>query len=303
MATNYLEVPGVARLYSICATAASLIGIYATASKMRTFGTSWFFWFFILPMAAVSILAPKLRWMMQALIISTALLGGIRVVSIWVDAGQLIPFTLPALWLLGFGVVLISVRMVSTPVKISLWPNKHDKHSEHLWISVVLRPLLLFGLSLVLSFSMLADRGLSRFGSCGGFTISCTVVIACVVPLGSLLFTVFSFRKPTPLLGQGNAGPAKRPAIRGLLVGFLVVYVLGLSLEWSTTQSYLLWSFLCLVALLNILTPVLGSGIEASSGFPSAEVVTRSKSKIVAASLYILVYSLVYSTLVRCIAP
>jgi len=289
------------RFYSLFVTGFALTGLFFTSVNMRYFGSSWLFWFLILPMSGLCVVRPRVIPLMQPLVTITALLGGIRTISVWADAGRLLAFTVPALWVIALASVVSAVQTARRAIGLPWLPSgEQPGRSQLLWVTVVFRPVALFALSLGLFVSALAYHWSGRVGFCGGFTLSGLITMACLISLASLLYSLMELRGPTDRPERPSAKGASLTT-RVAIIAFLVVFTMGVSIEWRGTGSYFLFSILALTLLCAVLIllrlKAFGSP-DAASALKPAE---WPPLGLVVVGLFILLYSLAYIELVGCV--
>jgi hypothetical protein len=152
--------------------------------------------------------------------------------------------------------VTAPVFMAATALKVPLWPSTPNGHTktaggELLWLPVVMRPLTVIFFSFVCMIVAWGFNWSNRSHAFFGITLSSSIASVCFVSLCYLAFSVSSIERrirTTDFLQQAS----DQKDGRVVALGVFFFYLWGLTIEWSTTHKYVLWTLITFILFLLI---------------------------------------------------
>lgn len=283
---------------------AAAVAAYASALRMRAYGTTYVFWLFIAFISGAALATRGNRSRLKFLFVLCLSLATIRTLSASVDVGLLNLFSIAGLWCIATVFVATAIYATATTLHVPLWPDsqreqKPGNRRDNLWLPIVLRPAAMFTLPLSGCVAMWGLRWSHLSESCVGITISSAIAIACLLPLCSLWTSILSTERKIRL---SNLNSLPKQQTKKLVTGSALVYFWGLSSEWKASENYFLWSLLALTLFIAVLLfrslPALGI-IPESTLIPAQARWSRPRMLLFALSL--MLFAVSYVVLLSCI--
>ncbi len=280
--------------------------VYVTVVRMRDYGTTWIFGLGLAIVSSTGLAFVRLRSGLKWLVGLSLALTSIRLLTKWIDSTILRAPTMICIWCVSGLLVAVAILMATSVLHIPLWPDaqnqsKAGNRNSLLWIPVVLRPAGMFIVPLSLAVSIWGFHPSHLPRSCLGFTASATAVLACLAPLGYLLAPVRSLERKMRIMGL-LPQTVRRINGRTLTLAFILLYFWGLSIEWRTTQEYLVWTVLALVSIVLALLFRSLLNLEHVELTPQvAAEAPWSRAVFILHALGLVLFSLIYGDLLFCI--
>jgi hypothetical protein len=282
---------------------------YLSALHMRDLGATWLF--SMVPVITttlflvVSRIRSRLTWLFA---LSCFAVAAIRALGTWADETILVLPSLAGILAFMGLVTALPVLMAATVLKIPFWPNAvgEDSADDFLWLPIILRPLAMLALPLFFTVAVWGINWSHRSHSCFGITLTSMTTFACFVSLCYLAVPVLSIEKNVRIANLLPKGDDHREW-RVLGLGSSIFYLWGLSIEWTTTRQYIVWTLqvLSLLLLVRIYLSLLSlQAIKDDSVFMQNRATIReapwSRKTLALQVLWLALFSLGYINILDC---